>query len=215
MTKLSIKATILNIKEYAMYKRNLFYAIIFILPFWFLLNGCATAQNKEEKKEEEVMPAPIEAEDEASEKGFAKEMPDVSGLSSAPELLLSSYTAKAEKKDDAIKLAKDGAISGLSQQIDNKLGEFQKSIKKEKLKNEKEITDLFADAGKKSKLDLIQNPVVADSSVNKNPDGWEASIMLELKVVDLSKKLIETTKDKPEFKKTKLYKELEEISKTE
>ncbi|MBK7865932.1 MAG: hypothetical protein IPJ75_02430 [Ignavibacteriales bacterium] len=49
--------------------------------------------------------------------------------------------------------------------------------------------------------------------MEKKSDGWEASIMLELKVVDLSKKLLEGTKTDPEFKKTKLYKELDQISK--
>lgn len=195
--------------------RRLPYFLFLILPLWIVLAGSALSQNKEEEKkkeeEEEVMPAPVEVPEEsgAFDKGFSKEMPDEGGLVFAPELLLASFTAKSEKKDEAMKLAKEGALNGLSQQIDQKLDEYKKSIKKEKLKNEKEITALFSSAGDLSKKALLQKPEVVDSTLEKKSDGWEASIMLELKVVDLSKKLLDSTKDNPEFKKTKLYKELE------
>lgn len=198
-----------------MNNNRLFYIIFLILPLWIVLGDSAFAQNKEEEKkkeeEEEVMPAPVEVPEEsgAFEKGFAKEMPDEGGLVYSPELLLASFTAKSEKKDDAMKLAKDGAIKVLSQQIDQKLDDYKKSIKKEKLKNEKEITALFSKAGEFSKRDLLQKPAVIDSTLEKKSDGWEASIMLELKVTDLSKKLLEGTKTDAEFKKTRLYKELE------
>lgn len=201
--------------------RRLFYIIFLILPLWIVLGGSTLAQNKEEEKkkeeEEEVMPAPVEVPEEsgAFDKGFAKEMPDEGGLAYSPELLLASFTAKSEKKDEAMKLAKDGAIKGLSQQIDQKLDAYKKSIKKEKLKNEKEITALFSNAGELSKKELLQKPAVIDSTLEKKSDGWEASIMLELKVSDLSKKLLDGTKDDPEFKKTKLYKEISATAKEE
>ena len=197
-----------------MNSHKLFLFLITVLPLWVVLNGCATAQNKEEKKEkkeeEEVVPAPVEVPEEsgAFEKGFNKEMPDEGGLGYSPDLLLSTFSAKASDKETAMVKAMDGAKNGLSQQIEQKLEDYQKSLTKEKLKNQKEVSDIFSNAGKLAKNELLQKPVVADSSVNKVADGWEANVMLELKVADLGKKIVDLTKENAEFKKTKLYKEL-------
>lgn len=197
-----------------MNSNRLFFLLIMILPLWVVLNGCATAQNKEEKKEkkeeEEVVPAPVEAPEESGsfEKGFNKEMPDEGGLGYSPDLLLATFSAKANDKGTAMVKAMEGAKNELSQQIELKLEDYQKTLKKEKLKNQKEVADIFSNAGKLAKNDLLQKPVVADSSVNKIADGWEASVMLELKVTDLDKKIVDLTKDNPEFKKTKLYQTL-------
>ena len=67
---------------------------------------------------------------------------------------------------------------------------------------------MFAQATDSVKKDLLAKPQIIDSSFAKVADGWEASVLMEVKVTDLEKKLVDLTKDKPALAKTKLFKDM-------
>ena len=188
-----------------------------ILSFFFILSDTLYAQNqqeekKEEKKEEELLepPAPVELPEEsgAFDRGYNKEMPDEGSLIASPDLLLGYFTAKSSQKETAYSKAVVGAKSELAIQLNDKLNGYQASLKKEKLPDSKEIFALFAQASDSVKKDLLARPQIIDSSVVQVSDGWEASVLMEVKVTDLEKKLVDLTKDKPALAKTKLFKEM-------
>lgn len=181
-----------------------------ILSFFFILSDTLYAQEekKEEKKEEEKVEPSAPDEAGAFDKGFQKEMPDEGGLIASPELLLGLYTAKSAKKETAFEKAVVGAKSELAVQLKDKLDGYQAALKKEKLPDSKSIFELFAQASDSAKKELLQKPEIIDSSFAQLPDGWEASVIMEVKVADLEKKLVDLTKDKPALAKTKLFKEM-------
>lgn len=181
-----------------------------ILSFFFILSDALYAQEekKEEKKEEEPLEVPVPEETGAFDKGFAKEMPDEGSLIASPDLLLGLYTAKSSFKETAFNKAVVGAKSELALQLNDKISGYQASLKKEKLADSKTLLELFAQATDSAKKDLLQKPEIIDSSFTKLPDGWEATVMMEVKVADLEKKLIDLTKDKPALAKTKLIKDM-------
>ncbi|KAB2907551.1 MAG: hypothetical protein LC102_07115 [Ignavibacteriales bacterium] len=192
------------------------------LSFFFLLSAVSLAQ--EGKKKEEVtvppdtgyVPAPVEVpgkeleeeEPGAVDRGFYKEMPDEAGLVATTDFLLGMYTAKAEKKETAFKNAVEGAKTDLSSKLNEQLENYQLSLKKEKLTDAKDVFDAFAKAGETAKAELLKNPEIIDSSFSQVKEGWEATVLLEVKVEDLQKKLVDLSKDKPSLVKTKLFKDL-------
>lgn len=185
-----------------------------ILSFFFILSDTLYAQEekKEEKKEEELLepPAPVEVPEEtgAFDRGHNKEMPDEGSLVASPDLLLGYYTAKSSQKETAFAKAVVGAKSELAIQLNDKISGYQASLKKEKLPDSKAIFEMFAQATDSVKKDLLAKPQIIDSSFARVADGWEASVLMEVKVTDLEKKLVDLTKDKPALAKTKLFKEM-------